>query len=323
MSKAIRIEKPGPPDVMHLEEINISDPQDDEVQLRQSVIGVNYLDIYLRSGLYPLPAPHIPGLEGVGIIEKTGKSVSEFKSGDRVAYGVPPFGAYAEIRNIPWHRLVMLPDEIDDETAGAMMMKGIAAEFLTHRVYEVKPGDTVLFHAAAGGVGLLACQWLQQIGARVIGTVGSNDKIAIARAHGCTDVINYNEEDFVEHVMEITQGKGVRVLYDGVGKATFLKSLECVGKLGLAVLFGNSSGIPEPLNLFDLKKASIHITRPTITTFTETRDDILLSTNRLFNAVKAGQLKIKIHKVYPFADAAQAHHDLENRLTTGSCILRV
>ena len=323
MAKIITIQNPGAPEAMRFEDIEVAEPREDEVQLRQTVIGINYLDIYFRSGLYSLPQPHIPGIEGVGIVEKIGNAVKDFAPGDRVAYGVPPFGAYAEARNIPWHRVVKIPDQIDDQTAGAMMMKGITAEYLTHRVYAVQAGDYVLFHAAAGGVGLIACQWMKHIGARVIGTVGSEEKISIARSHGCEHVINYNQDDFVTQVLEITNGEGVRVVYDSVGKATFLKSLECVGSRGIAVLYGNSSGIPDPLDLSDLKKGSIYVARPTIMTFTETREDILLSTSRIFDAVTAGHIKIKIHRSYPFTDVVQAHRDKENRITIGSTILLV
>jgi len=323
MTHAIRIHQPGGPEALTWDEVEVGAPGPGEVRLEQSAVGLNFIDVYHRTGLYPLAdMPAVIGMEGAGQVEAVGEGVNELKPGDRVAYaGLPP-GAYAEARLIPAHRLVKLPDAISEQQAAAMMLQGMTVQYLLRRTYRVAKGDTVLFHAAAGGVGLIACQWLKHLGATVIGTVGSAEKADLAKAHGCDHTINYREESFVERVREITDGKGVPVVYDSIGKDTFEGSLDCLRPLGMFVGFGNASGPVAPFNMGILaQKGSLFLTRPTLMTYTAERADLLATANELFDLVLSGSVKIEINQTYPLAEAAQAHRDLEGRKTTGSTVL--
>ena len=323
MSKAIRIHSTGGPEVLQWDEVEVGAPGPGEALVRHSAVGLNFIDCYHRSGLYPLPPlPVSIGLEGAGVVEAVGEGVSEVSVGDRVAYASPPPGAYAEARVMPADRLVVVPEGIDDQQAAAMMLKGMTAEYLLRRTYPVRSGDTILFHAAAGGVGLIACQWAKHIGATVIGTVGSEDKAELARAHGCDHPINYRTENFVERVKEITDGAGVPVVYDSVGKDTFEGSLDCLGPRGVLALFGQSSGPVETLNPGLLAaKGSLYLTRPTLMTYNAAREDLVKSANALFDVVGSGAVKIEINQTYPLSETEQAHRDLEARKTTGSTVL--
>lgn len=321
VTRAIRIHETGGPEVMLLEEIDLEPPGAGMVTVRNKAIGLNYIDTYHRSGLYPLPLPIGLGLEGAGIVEAVGEGV-ELEVGDRVAYCSAGFGAYAEAINLPAVRLVKIPDGIDFETAAAMLLKGQTAEYLLQRTYALKSGETCLYHAAAGGVGLIFGQWANSIGANVIGTVGSQEKADLARQHGYHHIINYNTENVVERVMEITGGAKVPVVYDGVGKDTFEISLDCLQPRGLMVSFGNASGSPEPLDLQTLSnKGSLFITRPTMLTYTATTEELQQSSQDLFDRVLSGDIKIEINQRYALADVQQAHRDLESRKTTGSTVL--
>jgi NADPH2:quinone reductase len=323
MSKAIRLYETGGPEVMRWEEVEIGKPGPGEVHLRQTAVGLNFIDIYHRTGLYPLgELPATPGMEAAGVVVATGEGVKDLPQGDRVAYaGLPP-GAYAEERLIPAHRLVRLPDAISDQQAAGMMLQGMTAQYLLRRTFRIKKGDTILFHAAAGGVGLIACQWARRLGATVIGTVGSPEKAALAKAHGCDYPLLYREEDWVSRVKEITDGKGVAVVYDSVGRDTFMKSLDCLRPLGLLVSFGQASG---PVAAFDpgilAAKGSLFLTRPTLMTYTAERDDLLTSAAELFEVVQSGAVKIEVNQTYPLCEVAQAHKDLEARKTKGSTVL--
>ena len=324
MPKAIRIHSQGGPEELRWEDVEVGEPGTGEVLIRHTAVGVNYIDVYHRSGLYPVPGlPSGIGMEAAGVIEALGPGVGEFAAGDRVAYPGGPLGAYSERRVFPAERLVKLPDAIRDEQAAAMMLKGMTAEYLLRRTYRVKPGDVILLHAAAGGVGLIASQWAKHLGATVIGTVGSDAKAELARQHGCDHVIVYTRESFPERVRELTDGAGVPVVYDSVGKATFEGSLDCLAPLGLMVSFGNASGAVPPFNLATLSaKGSLYITRPTLMTYAAKRKDLLASAAELFDVVAKGTVKIEIGQTYPLADAVRAHRDLEGRKTTGSTILR-
>jgi NADPH2:quinone reductase len=322
MAKAIRIHQPGGPDVLQLEDVEVGAPGAGQARIRQTAIGINYIDTYHRTGAYPLPLPTGIGLEGAGVVEAVGPDVSDLKVGDRVAYAGGPVGAYATERLMPADRLVKVPDGISDEQAAGMMLKGMTVEYLIRRTFPVKAGDTVLWHAAAGGVGLIACQWLKALGAHVIGTVGSDAKAALVKAHGCEHPVIYTREDFVARVKEITDGKGVPVVYDSVGKDTFARSLDCLRPRGMMVLFGAASGPVPPLDSQVLaQKGSLFLTRPTLFTYTATREDLVLSATSLFEVVRSGQVKIELGRTYPLADAQQAHRDLEGRQTTGSLLL--
>lgn len=323
MSKAIRIQAYGGPEVLHLEEVTIGDPGPQEVRLRHSAIGLNFIDIYHRTGLYPLPSlPSGLGLEAAGVVEAVGSAVTDLKVGDRVAYASPPPGAYAEVRLMPADRVVVLPDAVTDHTAAAMMLKGLTAHYLLRRTYRVQAGDAILVHAAAGGVGLILCQWAHHLGAMVIGTVGSDTKAEIARAHGCHHTINYMQENFVQRVKDITAGRGVAVVYDAVGKAVFMDSLDCLRPLGMMVTFGNASGTVPPVEPGVLSaKGSLFLTRPSLMHYTAKREDLVAGAAELFEAVAHGMVRIEIHQTYPLADTAQAHRDLEARKTTGSTLL--
>ena len=319
---AIRFASTGGPEVLSYEEVEVGDPGEGQVLLRQTAIGVNYIDTYFRSGLYPLQLPSGLGQEGCGVVEKLGKGVKGLKAGDRVAYASAPTGSYSTARLFPATRVVKVPKEIDDKTAAKMMLQGMTAEYLLFRTYKVKKGDTILVHAAAGGMGLILGQWAKALGATVIGTVSSDDKAAIAKKHGYKHVIVYSRDDFVAKVKEITKGKGVPVVYDGVGKDTWPKSLDCLSVRGLMISFGNASGPLPPINSGDLNsRGSLYFTRPTMGHYTATRPDLELSSGRVISAIKSGKLKIRINQTYALKDAAQAHRDLQERKTTGSILL--
>ena len=323
MPKAIRIHEHGGPEVLRWEEVEVGEPGPGQLRVRHGAIGLNYIDVYHRTGLYPLPSlPWTLGMEGAGRVEAVGEGVTEFKPGDRIAYASPPVGAYAEVRLMPADRVVALPDAIDDRTAAAMMLQGMTAQYLLRRTYRVQPGDAILLHAAAGGVGLIASQWARHLGATVIGTVGSEEKAELARAHGCHHTILYNRENFVERVREITGGQGVVVVYDSVGKDTFMGSLDCLRPLGMMVSFGNASGPVPPFEPAILAaKGSLFFTRPTLMTYTAQRADLLASAAELFEVVSSGAVRIEVRQTYPLAETARAHRDLEARQTTGSTVL--
>ncbi len=323
MTHAIRIHQTGGPEVLTWDEVELGPPGPGEVLLKQSAVGLNFIDVYHRTGLYPLAElPAVIGMEGAGQIAAVGEGITALKPGDRVAYAGLPVGAYAQARLIPADRLVKLPDAISEQQAAGLMLQGMTVQYLIRRTYRVTKGDTVLFHAAAGGVGLIACQWLKHLGATVIGTVGSEEKAALAKAHGCEHTINYQTENFVERVREITDGAGVPVVYDSVGKDTFEGSIDCLSPLGMFVGFGNASGPVPPFNMGILaQKGSLFVTRPTLMTYTAKRDDLLASANELFDVVLSGDVKIEVNQTYSLAEAAQAHSDLEARKTTGSTVL--
>jgi NADPH2:quinone reductase len=321
MPYAIRIYETGGPDKLKWEEVEVGDPGPGEVRVRNTAVGLNYIDTYHRSGLYPLQLPLTLGSEGAGVIEKVGPKVKEFKAGDRVAYA-NPIGAYAEVCLRPADKLVKIPTGIDDKVAAAIMLKGMTSWYLCRRTYKVKKGDTILVHAAAGGVGQILCQWTKHLGATVIGTVGSEEKAALAKKAGCKHVIVTSKENFVERVKAITKGKGVPVVYDGVGKDSFMGSLDCLSPLGLMVSFGNASGPVPPFNLGVLaQKGSLFLTRPTLFSYTSKREDLVTAARELFSVVKSKAVKISINQTYPLREAAQAHIDLEGRKTTGSTVL--
>ena len=322
MTKAIRIHETGGPDVLTWEDVDVARPGPDQVRIRQSAVGLNYIDVYLRTGLYPLPElPAVIGMEGAGVVEETGAEVTEFKPGDRVCYPMN-VGGYAGERLIDAGRLLHLPDGIGDTQAAAMMLKGMTAHYLLRRTYRVQPGDPVLVYAAAGGVGLILCQWAKHLGATVIGCVGSAEKAALARAHGCDHAILYDQESVPDRVREITGGEGVAVAYDAVGKATFEASLDSLRPFGVMVSFGAASGPVEPFSPAILSsKGSLYVTRPTLATHTATRKLLLEGAEALFDMVLAGHVKIEIGQTYPLEKAAQAHRDLQARKTTGSTVL--
>jgi NADPH2:quinone reductase len=323
MSKAIRVERPGGPEALQWADVPVGQPGPGEALVRHTAIGVNFIDVYHRRGFYPLPSlPAVIGLEAAGRVEAVGPGVTEVVVGDRVAYAGGPTGAYSEIRAIAAYRLVKLPDGIDDRRAAAMMLKGMTAEYLLRRTYAVKPGDAILVHAAAGGVGLIVCQWGKTLGATVIGAVGTKDKVELANTHGCDHVIVTGEEDVVARVREITGGEGVSVVYDSVGKDTFMRSLDCLRPRGLMVSFGQASGMVPPLDISILSaKGSLFLTRPTLMTYTASREDLMASAAALFDAVLRGVVRIEVRQTYPLRDAARAHADLEARKTTGSTVL--
>jgi NADPH2:quinone reductase len=323
MTGVVRVHEVGGPDALRFEEIEVGSPGPGQVLLQQTAVGLNFIDVYYRTGLYPPPQlPFVPGLEAAGVVEAVGEGVRDLRVGQRVAYASPPIGAYAKRRLMPAGRLVALPDGIDDETAAAMMLKGMTAQYLLRRTYRVQSGQTILFHAAAGGVGLIACQWAKHLGATVIGTVGSEAKAEVARAHGCAHVIRYDREDVVARVREITGGKGVPVVYDSVGQTTFESSLDCLAPFGMLVSFGQSSGKIAPVDLGILsQKGSLYVTRPTLMTYTAERSDLVAAANELFDVVQSGAVRIGINQRFPLRDAAAAHRALEGRRTTGSTLL--
>jgi NADPH:quinone reductase len=322
MTKAIRIEKFGGPEVMHLVDVELPKPAAGEVRIRQNAIGLNYIDTYHRSGLYPQPLPSGLGQEAAGIVEDVGQGVTSLAVGDRVAYGNGPIGAYATARNILAARLVRIPAGISDETAAGMMLKGMTVRYLLRATYKVKAGETILLHAAAGGIGLIAAQWAKALGATVIGTVGSDSKIATAKAHGCAHVINSSTEDVVARVKELTNGKGVPVVYDGVGQAMFHRSLDCLSIRGLLVSFGNASGPVTNVELGILaSKGSLYVTRPTLGSYIGTAAEMQETAGDLIDVVQSGKVKIPVNQRYALADVVQAHRDLEQRKTTGTTVL--
>ena len=322
MTKAVRFHKTGGPEVLQVDDVQVGDPGDGQARVKHTAIGLNFIDTYHRSGLYPLPLPSGIGLEAAGVVEAVGKGVTHVKPGDRVGYAGGPPGAYSEVRLIPADRLVKVPGGVSDKEVAAMMLKGLTVQYLIRRVYHVERGETVLFHAAAGGVGLIACQWLKALGVTVIGTVGSDDKANIAKAHGCDHTIVYTRENFVERVKQITGGAKVPVVFDSVGKDTFMGSLDCLKPRGLLAMFGNGSG---PVAAFDLNllaaKGSLYVTRPSLMVYTARREDLEAGAKELFDMVKSGKVKIEVNQTYKLADAAQAHRDLEARKTTGSTVL--
>jgi NADPH2:quinone reductase len=306
---------------MRWEEVEVGDPGPGEVRVRNTAVGLNFIDTYHRGGLYSMPLPLILGSEGAGVVEAVGPKVKEFKTGDRVAYA-GPIGAYAEVLLRPAARLVKVPSGVDDQSAAAMMLKGMTAWYLCRRTYRVKEGDTVVVHAAAGGVGQILSQWIKYLGATVIGTVGTEEKVAVAKKAGCKHVIVTRKEKLAERVKEITKGKGVPVVYDGVGKDTFMDSLDCLAPLGLMASFGNASGAVPPVNIGILaQKGSLFLTRPTLANYTATREDLDTAARELFSVVKKGAVKLKINQTYPLREAGQAHIDLQNRKTTGQTVL--
>jgi NADPH:quinone reductase len=322
MVKAIRFDQTGGPEVMKWVDVEVGDPGPGEIRIRQTAVGLNYIDVYFRTGLYPLPLPGGLGMEAAGEVIALGSGVSDLKTGDRVAYVARPPGAYAQERVLPAAQVIKLPDAVSDEQAASVMLQGLTAQYLLRRTYRVKAGDTILIQAAAGGVGLLVCQWAKALGATVIGTVCSDEKAEIARAHGCDHAIVYTRENFTKRVREITNGAGVPVVYDSIGKDTFAGSLDCLAPLGMFVSFGNASGSVEAFNINILQqKGSLFATRPTLNTYAAKREDLLSIANDLFGVVASGKVKIPVNQKYTLKDVQQAHQDLEARKTTGSTIL--
>ena len=322
MANAIRVHKPGGPECLIYEHYETGQPKNGEVRLSHSAIGLNYIDVYHRTGAYPVAeSPFVPGLEAAGTVMELGDGVTDFAIGDRVAYAGVPVGAYCDERIIPAHRLVKLPEAISFETGAAMMLQGMTVQYLLNRTYKVEAGDTVVFHAAAGGVGLIACQWLKHLGATVIGTVGSMEKAKLAQQHGCDHIVLYREENLVDRVKEITNGEMVPVVYDSVGKDTYQSSLDCLAPMGMFVSFGAASGPVDAVNPKDLAaKGSLYFTRPSLMNYTAKREDLVASANDLIELVASGVIDIKIDQRYELKEAAQAHRDLEARKTTGSTI---
>ncbi len=319
---AVCMHQHGGPEVLRWEEYPVGDLKDGDVRIRHTAVGLNFIDTYMRSGTYRVPnLPRPIGLEAAGVVEELGPGVSGLRVGDRVAYASPPPGAYSQVRRMPHDRVVKIPEAVTDEQGAAMMLKGMTAEYLLRRTFRVESGMTVLFHSAAGGVGLIACQWLKALGATVIGTVGTEAKAELARAHGCDYPILLDQEDWAEKVKEVTDGRGVPVVYDSVGKTTFTKSMECLAPHGMVVLFGQSSGTVDPVDPAILAAGSYFLTRPTLMTYTNRREDLEASAASLFDVVGSGQVRIEINQRYALAEAQQAHRDLEARKTTGSTLL--
>ncbi|WP_333842586.1 quinone oxidoreductase family protein [Pelomicrobium sp.] len=324
MPHAIRFYETGGPEVLRWEEVQVGSPGKGEVRLRHTAVGLNFIDVYHRSGLYPVSLPATPGLEACGVVEEVGEGVTELKPGDRVAYASPPLGAYAEERLMPADRVVKVPEGISDQQAASMMLKGMTAEYLVRRTFRLGSEHTILVHAAAGGVGLILCQWARALGATVIGTVGSDEKARLAEAHGCQYPIVYTREDFVARVLDITGGHKCDVVYDSVGKDTFMRSLDCLRMFGTLVSFGQSSGPVPPFDVGVLSaKGSLYLTRPTLMHYTARREDLVMSANALFQMVLDGKIRIEINQTYPLEEAARAHRDLQGRKTTGSTVLLV
>jgi NADPH2:quinone reductase len=323
MPHAIRVHETGGPEVLKWEEVEVGDPGPGEVRLRQEAAGLNFIDVYYRTGLYELQAPFTPGVEGAGVIEAIGPDVTNVNVGDRVAYG-GPIGGYAEVRLIAADRVVKLPDAISSEQAAAMMLQGLTAHMLLRKVYSVKAGDTILIHAAAGGVGLIACQWAKALGATVIGTVGSDEKAELVRAHGCDHPIVYTRQDFVAEVERITDGRKVPVVYDGVGRDTFMKSLDCLARRGMMVSFGNASGPVDPIPpLLLARKGSLFLTRPGVYDYVAAREELETAASELFEVVSSGKVKVEVKQRFALKDAAEAHRALEARKTKGSTVLTI
>jgi NADPH2:quinone reductase len=321
MVAAVRVHQTGGPEVLKYEDVPVKEPGQGEIKIKQTAIGLNYIDTYFRSGLYPAQLPFVAGNEGAGVVTAVGPGVKGIKKGDRVAY-VFTLGAYAAERLLPAERAVKIPPKIDDKTAAAMMLKGMTAQYLLRRTYKVKKGDTILVHAAAGGVGLILCQWGKALGATVIGTVGTQQKAELAKKNGAHHVILYNQENWVARVAEITKGKKCDVVYDGVGKTTFMGSLDCLRPLGMLVTYGNASGPVEPFNLGILsQKGSLYVTRPTLFTYTASAKDLQATAKDLIDVVSKKKVKIEVNQTYALRDAQQAHRDLESRKTTGQTVL--
>lgn len=324
MPHAMRVHQTGGPEQMKWEVVEVGKPGNGQVRIRHTAVGLNFIDVYHRSGVYPIETPATPGLEACGVVEEVGAGVTDLKPGDRVAYASPPMGAYCEERLMPADRVVKVPEGLSDRQAASMMLKGMTAEYLARRTYPVKSGDTILVHAAAGGVGLILCQWASALGATVIGTVGSDEKAKLAAAHGCKHPIVYTREDFVQRVAEITNGNKCAVVYDSVGKDTFMKSLDCLRMYGMLVSFGQSSGKVAPFDPGVLAaKGSLYLTRPTLMNYIARREDLVMSANALFGMVQDGKVRIEVNQTYALRDAVQAHRDLEARKTTGSTVLLV
>jgi NADPH2:quinone reductase len=322
MPNAIRFHRNGGPEVLQWENVEVGEPGAGEARVRHAAIGVNYIDTYHRSGLYKLALPSGLGTEGAGVVEAVGPGVSELRPGDRVAYSGGPLGAYSEVRVMPADRLVKLPEGVSDKVAAALMLKGLTVQYLLRQTFPLKGGETILFHAAAGGIGLIACQWARALGVTMIGTVGSDEKATLAKANGCAHTIVYTRENFVERVKQITGGKGVPVVYDGVGKDTFPASLDCLSPRGMFVSFGNASGAIAAFDILLLsQKGSLYVTRPTLATYTASRAAMLAMCEDMFSLVLSGKLKNDARQTYALKDAAQAHRDLESRKTTGATIL--
>ena len=322
MTHAIRVHAPGGPEVMRWEEHDPGKPSVGEALVRHEAVGLNYIDVYHRGGLYDLPTPFTPGMEGAGVVEAVGPAVTEAAPGDRVAYAAGAPGSYAEFRVLPAERLLKLPESVSCEQGAAMMLKGMTAQYLVRSTYPLKRGDTILIHAAAGGVGLIVCQWARHLGATVIGTVGSLEKAEIARAHGCRHTIVYTHEDFAARVRELTDGRGVDVVYDSVGQATFAKSLDCLRPIGMLVCFGQASGPVPPFEVGVLgAKGSLFLTRPSLAHYAATREALAACAGELFEVVEKGIVHIDVKQTYPLAEAARAHRDLEGRRTTGASVL--
>ena len=312
----------GGPDVLEPESVDLPPPGEGEIRVRHAAIGLNYIDTYHRTGLYPTNPPFTPGLEASGVVEEVGSGVTDLKAGQRIAYGSGPMGAYTQARNIPAAKVVAIPDAIDDQTAATMMLKGMTVQYLIRQTYKVQRGETVLWHAAAGGVGLIACQWLKHLGVRIIGTAGSEAKARLAKEHGCDEVILYREEDVAKRVRELTDGAGVPVAYDGVGKDTVTASLDSLKPRGLWVTFGNASGPVENFNLGLLsQKGSLYATRPTLMTYTATREALVSGANDVIEVVSSGAVKMPVNQTYRLEEAAEAHRALEARETTGATVL--
>lgn len=321
MPFAIRFHQTGGPEVLRWKEVAVGDPAPGEARVRHEAVGLNFIDTYHRTGLYPMPLPSGIGLEGAGVVEAVGEGVSDVRPGDRVAYAGGPVGAYSQVRCLPAHRLLKLPQTIDFRTGAAMMLQGLTSAYLLRRTYCVQAGDTVLIHAVAGGVGLIACQWAKALGATVIGTVSTEAKAELARQHGCDHVIFYTREDIVQRVREVTGGEGVAVVYDGVGKDTFMASLDCLRPRGMMATFGNASGAVPPFDpLLLTQKGSLFLTRPKLADYTTKREELLALGDELFDVVQSGKVRIEVNQTYALADAASAHRDLEARKTTGSTI---
>ena len=322
MTRIVRIAKTGGPEVLKLETINLDQPNPDEVLIEHKAIGLNFIDTYHRSGLYPIELPSGIGAEGAGIIKKIGSKVKDFSIGDRVAYAGTPLGAYSSERNYPTKNLVKIPDGIDFNTAATLMIKGLTTFYLLHKTYPVSSNETILFHAAAGGVGQIFTQWAKSLGCKVIGTVGSDEKMSIAKKNGCDFVINYSKEDFAKKVLQFTKGEGVPAVYDGVGKKTLEGSIKCLKKRGIMISFGNASG---PITNIDIKKMiqpkGLYFTRPSMAQYLETKDEIKEGADKLFEKLKLGKIKIEIYKKYRLDEVVEAHKDLESRKITGPAVI--
>jgi NADPH2:quinone reductase len=322
MTRVVKIEKTGGPEVLKLETINLEKPAPEEVTIEHKAIGLNFIDTYHRSGLYPLELPTGIGLEGAGIVKEVGSKVDNFSVGDKVAYAGGPIGAYSSERNYPTKNLVKIPDGVSFEIAATLMLKGLTAYYLLFKTYPVSSNETILFHAAAGGVGQIFCQWAKSLGCKIIGTVGSDEKISIAKKNACDLVINYSKEDFAKKVLEFTKEKGVSVVYDGVGKDTFHKSVECLKTRGMMVSFGNASGSLEKIDVQkSIQPKGLYFTRPSMWHYLSTRDEIQAGADKMFEKIKLGKIKIEIFKKYRLDEIVQAHKDLENRKITGSAVI--